>query len=753
MATKPTLRQRLCLVAGLCAAACVSVPLPAAAQQASADTTSCIQRDGNLARPRIGLALGGGGARGMSHVRILKKLETLGIPVDCIAGTSAGALIGAMYASGRSTDEIEQLILTTDWKDVFNDALPRRDRSLRRKAEDTTRLTQVGIGFRSDKGVGIAAGVSEGAKLLALFERATGSGRVSGRFDDLPIPFRAVATDINTGKPVVIDHGSLPMAMRASMSLPAIFQPVAMEGKILLDGGVSDQIPIDVVRAMGAQRIIAVDVGTPLSVLDRSASIVEVLDQLSGFLTTGSAARQLETLGPDDLVIRPDLDDRVATGDFQKAALALEIGQAAADAATPALRSFVYAPPAHATTPRPVPVPPDPEIAFVHIVNHTDYADDLLLSYLPVTPGQRLDTGAMQAGIMRAYGLGTLASITYEVKRENGQVGVEVVATPKPNGPAYLEAGLTLSNDLQGNRETNLRAGVLFAPLSPYGAEARVVLQLGSEPGLTGEYYHPFDLANRYAASVQGGYQSRSFNVFDAQGYQVERYRLDRYGVSAFLFRNFSNVLSIGVGAERYAGSARVEIGDPAVRREDFQDGAVRVVATLDDIDSLFFPRDGVLARFGLRGSRDWMGADAEFDQIDFDAYAAKSFGRHAVQLGSSYHVTASGEAPLQSIYRLGGRWRLAGFQHNQLTGKHYALVFAGYTYELANFRGRSAQVGGTLEYGNAWQRRSDMDLDDGILNASVFIGFDSWIGPLIFGIGDRKGSDPIIFVELGQGL
>jgi NTE family protein len=753
MATHPGLRVSLYLAPALLAAACMSIPFRAAAQETAAMATSCEQRDGNLARPRIGLALGGGGARGMSHVRILKKLETLGIPVDCIAGTSAGALIGAMYASGRSPDDIEQLILSIDWKDVMNDALPRRDRSLRRKAEDAQRLTRLGIGFGSEKGVGIAGGVSEGAKLLALFEQATGTGRVSGSFDELPIPFRAVATDINTGKPVVLGRGSLPMAMRASMSLPAIFQPVAMDGKVLLDGGVSDQIPIDVVRDMGAQRIIAVDVGTPLSVLDRSASIVEVLDQLSGFLTTGSAARQLETLGPDDLVIRPDLDDRVATGDFQKAALALEIGQVAADAATPALRSFVYTAPAHASSPRHAPVTPDPEIAFVRIVNHTDYADALLLSYLPVAPGQRLDTRAMQAGIMRAYGLDTLASITYEVKREDGQVGVEVVATPKPSGPAYLEAGLTLSNDLQGNRETNLRAGVLFAPLTPYGAEARVVLQLGSEPGLTGEYYHPFDIADRYAASVAGGYQSRSFNVFDEQGYQVERYRLDRYGLSALLFRNFSSVLSVGAGAERYAGSARVEIGDPAVRRTDFQDGAVRVVATLDDIDSLFFPRNGVLARFGLRGSRDWMGADEEFDQIDFDAYAAKSFGRHAVQLGSSYHVTASGVAPLQSIYRLGGRWRLAGFQHNQLTGQHYALVFAGYTYELANFRGRSAQVGGTLEYGNAWQRRSDMDLDDGIFNASLFVGFDSWIGPLIFGIGDRKGSDPIIFIELGQGL
>ncbi len=132
---------------------------------------------------------------------------------------------------------------------------------------------------------------------------------------------------------------------------------------------------------------------------------------------------------------------------------------------------------------------------------------------------------------------------------------------------------------------------------------------------------------------------------------------------------------------------------------------------------------------------------------------AARSFGRHALQLGLRYHVTSSGTAPVQNLYRLGGRWRLAGFQHNQLTGQDYALGFVGYTYELGKLLGRSAQVGGTVEYGNAWQRRSDMSLSDGIWNGSVFLGFDSWIGPLIFGMGFREGGENVVFIELGQSL
>ncbi len=709
-------------------------------------------------RPRIGLALGGGGARGIAHVRILKQLEALNIPVDCIAGTSAGALVGALYASGSTPEQIEQVVLSTEWLSLFTDTLPRRDRSLRRKADDYAQLAPIGIGLGGEgKAVALAGGVSEGEKLIALFERATGGSRVSGRFDDLPIPFRAVATDINTGQPVVLAEGNLPMAMRASMSLPGIFRPVVIDGHVLLDGGLSNQVPIDVVRAMGADRVIAVDVGTPLKPLDRDASLVDVISQLSGFLTTRSAQAQLDSLGTQDLLISPDLTGKVATGDFDKAPQALRIGQLAAEQAAPALRAFaqppqVYTQLAAQRVQRERPVG-TARIEFVEVDNHTGYADALLLGYLPVRIGEPLDIKGMQAGVLRAYGMGTLASINYEVREREGRTGVFVSAYPKPNGPIYLEAGLSLSNDLEGNHESNLRAGLLFSPLSPYGAEARIGLQLGSEPGLTGQYYRPFDLHNRYAFQVGGGFQTRSFNLYDEAGDKIARYRVRRTGGTLALVRNVSNVLALSVGVERYTGNAEVEVGDPTIPRVNFDEGAWIAQATLDDIDSVYFPRDGYLVNAGTYQSSPALGADARFGQLDLDAVAARSFGRHALQLGLRYHVTSSGTAPVQNLYRLGGRWRLAGFQHNQLTGQDYALGFTGYTYELGKLLGRSAQVGGTLEYGNAWQRRSEMSLSDGIWNGSVFLGFDSWIGPLIFGMGFREGGENVLFIELGQSL
>lgn len=743
----------------------LALALPWAGSALAADTVgmpiggSCGHREPGDTRPRIGVALGGGGARGIAHVRILRQLEALHIPVDCIAGTSAGALVGALYASGKSPAEIEQVVLDTQWTAMFSDTLPRRERSLQRKGDDYEQLAPIGIGLGGQgKRIQLSGGVSQGERLIALFETATGGSRVSGDFDELSIPFRAVATDLNTGQAVVLDHGSLPMAMRASMSLPGIFRPVSIDGRVLLDGGVSDQVPIDVVRAMGAERVIAVDVGTPLSELDRDASLVDVISQLSGFLTTRNAQQQLDTLGSQDLLIAPELTGKVATGEFDKAPEALEIGQQAADRATPALRAFSQPAPVwqrwyairgqRAASAAPAP------IAFVEVRNHTGYADALLLSYLPVEVGKPLDSKAMQDGVLRAYGMDTLASISYEeTRREDGQVGVVITAYEKPNGPAYLEAGFRLSNDLDGNHESNLRAGVLFAPLSPYGAEARVTLQIGSEPALQGSYYHPFDVGNRHAFAVAGGYATRSFNVFDDDGNKTSRYRVRRTGASVELERNVSNVLSLRVGVERYTGSASMDIGSPRVPRTDFDEGGLTAGVGYDNIDSVYFPRDGFLLKLGTYQSRESLGADTRFGQIDLDAVGAFPFGSSAVQLGLRYHVTRSGIAPVQSLYRLGGRWRLAGFQHNQLTGQDYALGFAGYTYELGKVLGRSAQVGGTVEYGNAWQRRSDMSLSDGIWNGSLFLGFDSWIGPLIFGVGMRESGHRVVFIELGQTL
>jgi NTE family protein len=728
----------------------------AMAQEAPAavvpDGITCGTRPPGDTRPRIGLALGGGGARGIAHISVLRTIEELHIPVDCIAGTSMGALVGGLYASGMPVDAMEQLVISTDWQRLFDDSLERPERSFRRKQDDRNSLATIGVGIKGD-GLRVSPGLLQGERILSMFEHATLQVSALDDFDRLPIPYRAVATDLNTGEAVVLDRGSLAMAMRASMSLPGIFQPVEVDGRVLLDGGLVNQVPVDVVRAMGADVVIAVDVGTPLEKLGRDASLLQVVSQITGMMTTGNTRRQLATLESGDVLVLPELGDAVATGDFSKAREALEIGRRAADAARGKLARLSVSPERYAAVKEVrLAMPADPPvIEFVRLINETDYADEVLLSYVQVPVGQPLDTNRVEQGLLQAYGLGTLSSITYEVIREDGRTGVLLRARPKPQGPNYLQVGLTFSSDFEGTFDANLRAAVLFAPLSPLGAEGRVMVAIGSEPELTGEYYYPLDPARRNLLYAKGGYTNPNIHVFNAEGDNIATYDVQLFGVELKAGREFGNYGAVGLGVRRLTGQANVEVGDPALEEFDFEQGNLFAELTIDRLDSLFFPRNGYYAFLGYGISRDWLGSDTEFDQLDFDMLGARSFGKHTLQLGARYHSTVSGTLPVQSRYRLGGRMRLAGFRANELTGQHYALVFGGYTFQLAEFLGRSALVGGTLEYGNAWENRQDIALDDGIFNASLYAGFDSWIGPMMFGLGWREDGDGVVFLEIGR--
>ena len=284
---------------------------------------------------------------------------------------------------------------------------------------------------------------------------------------DLPIPYRAVATDLNTGDAVVLDHGSLAMAMRASMSLPGIFQPVEVDGRVLLDGGLANQVPIDVVRAMGADIVIAVDVGTPLDTLDRDASLLEVISQISGMMTTGNTRRQLATLGA------ARCPDRPATGHRRRHRRLRQGARGAGDrrARRPTrhvrgLASLSLSPDRYAASLEMQPVMPAeaPVIEFVRLENETDYADEVLLSYIRIPTGEPLDTARVEKALLRAYSLGTLSSVTYEVVREDGRTGVLLRARPKSQGPNYLQAGLSLNTDFDGRlREQPARGGAVLA--------------------------------------------------------------------------------------------------------------------------------------------------------------------------------------------------------------------------------------------------------------------------------------------------
>jgi NTE family protein len=289
-------------------------------------------------RPRIGLALSGGGARGASHVGLLKVLERERIPIDYIAGTSMGSIVGGMYASGMSTEEIEAQLTAVDWDDVFKDKIDRKNRSFRRKTDDRLWLIGGKVGFKHGD-VQLPAGLIQGQKINQLLIQLTLPVADIDDFDDLAIPYRAIAADIQTGETVVLDSGSLPKAIRASMSIPAIMTPVPWGDRKLVDGGIASNLPIEVVREMGADIVIAVDISTPLSEEDASTSLLSVTGQLTGFLTRRNVEAEIATLTEQDILLVPDLGD-IATGDFERIAEAIPTGVASAEEHLAELRRY-----------------------------------------------------------------------------------------------------------------------------------------------------------------------------------------------------------------------------------------------------------------------------------------------------------------------------------------------------------------------------------------------------------------------------
>src|SRR6188508_435993 len=280
------------------------------------------------ARPRIGLVLSGGGARGAAHIGVLKVLEENRVPIDAIAGTSMGAVVGGLYASGLSAADIERVMTSVDWQDAFRDRPARKDLNFRRKLEDQNFLVKFPLGLKGRR-FRLPRGLVQGQKLTQLLRGLTLPVAQVQDFDDLAIPFRAVATDIVTGDRVVLDHGDLTTAMRASLSAPGVFAPVEIDGRLLVDGGLSSNLPVDVAREMGVDVLIVVDCGFPLLERNKLDSVATVTNQMLAILIRHNASEQRKTLGERDVIIDPALGD-FSSLDFSDHEKAMNIGEQAA---------------------------------------------------------------------------------------------------------------------------------------------------------------------------------------------------------------------------------------------------------------------------------------------------------------------------------------------------------------------------------------------------------------------------------------
>ncbi len=707
-------------------------------------------------RPRIGLVLGGGGARGAAHIGVLRELERLRIPIDAIAGTSMGAVVGSLYASGKTPDELEHLVLSIDWADAFVDSARRRDLTFRRKQDDSDFPVKLELGVK-DGEVRLPKGLIQGQKLqLILREQLLHVSNIDD-FDQLPIPFRAVASDIESGEPYVMSSGDIALAARASMSAPGLFSPVMVDGRTLVDGGLMGNVPVDAIRDMDVDIVIAVDVEFPLYPPEQLHSALEITEQMLTILIRKETRRQLDGLGEDDILIRPDLGVYGSTN-FSQISETIGPGEAATVAKTTELNRLSMSETQYAAhvAGRGVRNLDSDVIEFVRVIDGGPLSPKVLQARLKTESGDNIDAASLAADAERLYGLNAFESVGYRVVTEEGKTGVEFETRAKSWGPDFLKFGISLEDDFEGSTVFNFASRLTKTGINALGAEWRNDLQIGTEPRFESEFYQPLSFDSRYFVAPRLELAQRNLKDF-ADDLSIARYRVSEAEFGLDIGREMGRWGEFRLGAFRGAGEARVKVGDPLLQNIKYDEGGVFARLSIDTLDDAQIPKEGSRAGIEWLLARPGLGADGNFDTFQSSVDKVWSWGRderNTMQFGVEYSTTIRSDTRVQDFFRLGGFLRLSGLERGGIIGPHAGLARLMYYRQLGGNRGfldMPVYMGASLEAGNVWQSRSDISIRSLIVNGSLFAGIDTYVGLLFLGAGFAETGESSFYLFIGD--
>jgi NTE family protein len=704
-------------------------------------------------RPKICLVLSGGGARGVAHVGVLEVLEQMRVPIDCIVGTSMGSIVGGAYAAGIAPETMEAQIRAARWDRVLADQPPRPERSSFAKELDRARISGGELGWSGGR-ARLPKGAIIGHQLEMFLRTLIGANVALDSFDQLPIPFRAVTTDIGTGRMVVLDRGTLTTAMRASMSVPGVFAPQRIEQGLYVDGGLVRNLPIDVARSLGADVIIAVNLGSPLLKPDDIESVLDVAAQTLQILTEQNVERSLAELRPDDVLIVPELGD-FSAADFEHSGNTIAIGVAAARAQGERLRRLALGPADYANwrvqARRSVPLPQfagvalDPQaLAFVGAGSVRALIDT---QGLAATDQPRLQHALTQLLATDDFERVRLAPVEHD-----GKTLLDIRPEAKSWGPDYYRFGLGISTDFEGRSAFNLLVDQRLTWLTPRGLEWRNRLSLGDQTALRSELRQPLDAARSWFAAVRAEASERVDDLF-FDDLDVAQYRqLKRSGELA-LGRNLGSLGELQLGYEFRRLHATRRVGLPQFPSVTQDVGALHAGLVVDALDSWEFPRSGRFLAADLRLGRPWFGADTLSRKLQVDGQQAFGGARQSVLLGVRLGSSFGGQLQFLDAFDLGGFQNLSGYPSGEFLVDRYALGRAIYQRQVAapGKVVRGFYLGGSIEAA-ALDGRINGATPPGMLwSSSLFMAIDTALGPFYVGTGLAEGGQRTLFLYLGR--
>jgi len=698
--------------------------------------------DSKTQRPKVALVLSGGGALGFAHIGVLKVLEEIHVPVDCVVGTSMGALVGGSFAAGVSPRHLEKLVTESDIANLFEDAPPRADIPENIKQDDYRPLFDFTLGYNKGN-IQLPYGASAGYKFELFLQNMIGTGASIGNlnFNELPLPYRAIATDLETGEMKVFESGELAKVMRASMSLPAVLNPTEIGDRVYVDGGLVNNLPIDVGRELCGEIIIAVNLGTKPKSKDQIHNSIDVALQSIVLLTEQNVKRSLETLTTDDILIEPDLGDYNSSS-FDNQTEIIERGVAAARKQQASLRKLAVSTDTYQKWLAGRHFKELPAYTITEITAKTsgDISIEAVLDDINTKPGQEYNKRQLHKDIVDMYGRGDFSYLGYSIIPDDDNATIVIDAEAKPWGPGYLKFGFGAATDFTSPTQLNVAMSYRHTWVNTLGAEWRTDAQIGYYSFLKTQFIQPLQLGDGAFVAPYFTAQRYFFQYYN-EDIRVGDYRVQTLlaGVDIGVTGTVGE-FKIGPYFGTIEGTPDFGVITSIIPPVDENRTALLITGIIDQLDRVVFPRSGYQASIQILNAEDKPLMDEYFSRALTTLTGAVSFGKNTLVAHAEWGKEISGldDLPAYEAFKLGGPLRLSGLYLDQLTGTQYDLETLAYYRQYASLPsqiGQGMYVGFSVESG----RINDAlmkDPWDRVFAGSVFWGADTILGAVHIGYG-----------------